>query len=115
MHYLPNLCRLSFVFYPSFLFSTNIFFKVDRTLKFDMTLLNTFEACEVVVVVVVLNLLGGFREFYVFGSPKKIFKFLTIKLKFSASSLLLELSLYSSFEELTFNAIPFLSHSISSA
>ena len=56
---------LSFFFFSvllSFLF-TNKFSKVDRTLRFDMTLLTVFEACEVVVV---LNLLGGFREFSVF-------------------------------------------------
>jgi len=49
-----------------------MFSKVDRTLKFDMTLLTTFEACEVVVI---LNLLGGFGEFSIFGLLEKFSKF----------------------------------------
>jgi len=44
----------------------------------------------------------------------RIFPNFTIKLKFFASSSSLELSLQSSFEELTLSAIPFLFFSISS-
>jgi len=70
----PKLCRPFFVFCPSVLSFQQIFFKVDRTFRFDVTLLSTFEACEGVVVA--LYLLWRFREFSVFGSFENFSKLL---------------------------------------
>ena len=74
MHCLPKLYRpfsVSILF--SFLFS-KLFSKVDRTFKFDVTLVSIFEAREGVVVVLYLFL--RFRKFSVLEYFEKFSKLL---------------------------------------